>query len=410
MYNVNEEINKYGYFAKKEASTSSIKNKIECYDIEGYRYLSSIDNIRQNVLSKFHKSNPFTIYNIKLWLKSNFCELELLSTDFQGSGSKLLFKYKDGNYLVESSWNNISTGFKPSIFSKFNRYSLYNINLYFKNNNLDFEVLDEEFLGADKKMTFRDKEGYYYSYVLNNILKDNGHNIVHTGNEYSIRNIQLFIDKLGLKLTVLSEEYKGKDCNIKLYCPKHGEFETTWDTINKSSKSEVPTICRKCNFDNRKGEKNSNWNGGITEINDYLRKIIDSWKTDSFKLFDYKCSITKDKKDCIIHHLYSFSNIVKEIHELNNIDVKKCICDYTEQELDVLKDECLKLHYKYGLGVCLTKEIHKEFHKMYGYGNNTPEQFYEFYKTKTGINFLEDYPLLLQGVRDKLTSFCCMQN
>ena len=43
---------------------------------------------------------------------------------------------------------------------------------------------------------------------------------------------------------------------------------------------------------------------------------------------------------------------------------------------------CLELHYQYGLGVSLLESVHKEFHDLYGRGDNTPEQFEEFKKMK----------------------------
>jgi hypothetical protein len=58
------------------------------------------------------------------------------------------------------------------------------------------------------------------------------------------------------------------------------------------------------------------------------------------------------------------------------------ISQYTQDELDILSKKCLELHYKYGLGVCMTKPIHKEFHILYGLKNNTPEQYEEFKKNK----------------------------
>ena len=72
-----------------------------------------------------------------------------------------------------------------------------------------------------------------------------------------------------------------------------------------------------------------------------------------------------------------------EVHiDITQIELKDKISDYSDDEIIKLKDTCLELHYKYGLGVCLTKEIHEEFHKIYGYGNNTKEQFQEFLNNK----------------------------
>ena len=73
----------------------------------------------------------------------------------------------------------------------------------------------------------------------------------------------------------------------------------------------------------------------------------------------YTCvSCGKKIYDPIFHHLYSIN---------------------THKELACKIDN----------GVTLCKKCHRNFHNIYGYGNNTPAQFIDF--IKRGLDWLEDY-------------------
>jgi len=182
---------------------------------------------------------------------------------------------------------------------------------------------------------------------------------------------------------LITDNYVNSNQKLQYICKKHSNEiqEITYDSFSRGSG------CRFCGYekikDKQKGNKSRFWKGGITSLNIYLRKssFLNQWKIDSAKLSDFKCVITGNKFEAI-HHLYSFSNIVSET--LNNLNYPICvnIGDYSDKELRNIEEECLRLHYKYGMGVCLSKDLHIEFHKLYGKGNNTPEQFEEFKKMK----------------------------
>ena len=46
----------------------------------------------------------------------------------------------------------------------------------------------------------------------------------------------------------------------------------------------------------------------------------------------------------------------------------------------------IEIHYSHPLGVCLRRDIHIEFHRIYGNGHNTKEQFDEFVKNYKNNN------------------------
>jgi hypothetical protein len=108
-----------------------------------------------------------------------------------------------------------------------------------------------------------------------------------------------------------------------------------------------------------------------------LRRKLTQWKNDSLLNSDYKCVITGGNFDDI-HHLYGFDLILQSVIIETSLDIRSEISNYSENELILLENKCLEIHYRYPLGVCLREDVHKLFHDLYGYGNNTPEQFEEF--------------------------------
>lgn len=107
------------------------------------------------------------------------------------------------------------------------------------------------------------------------------------------------------------------------------------------------------------------------------------WKNDSFNLYNNKCDITNSSNKNIIHHHKNFSDIVKEVLNTLNLEIKYNLSEYSELDLKLIEKLSLELHYKYGLGICISQDEHKLFHKIYGKKNNTKEQYDEFKANRT---------------------------
>jgi hypothetical protein len=113
----------------------------------------------------------------------------------------------------------------------------------------------------------------------------------------------------------------------------------------------------------------------------YLRQYISGknsdWRKRSISASNGKCAVSGNKFDDV-HHLYGANLIIVEALKNLGITQKEDARDYSDEELNKILKEFLRLQNNYPLGVCLSSDVHKEFHSIYGFGNNTPEQFKEF--------------------------------
>lgn len=159
-------------------------------------------------------------------------------------------------------------------------------------------------------------------------------------------------------------------------------LEENWETM---SDGELAKLLNK----NRRSIKSRRWFLGLSRIGNheslsyeslqkYIRGNIGKWKSDSIKQCDYKCILT-GSKDFEVHHIYSFSFILNEMIEENDIILKDSFSDYTEEELSFIVQKFIKKQNEYPLGVCVRKDIHSLFHKEYG-KSVIPEMWYRFEK------------------------------
>lgn len=127
------------------------------------------------------------------------------------------------------------------------------------------------------------------------------------------------------------------------------------------------------------------------DINDYIRHNNTDWKRRSMEYCNYKCILT-GSSNFEIHHIYSFNLILKEAMQ-DNKWIDKDIKDYDEFELKNILNIFNEYQDKYPLGICISKNIHKLFHSIYGNRCNTIEQWDEFeqnYKNGLYITSITD--------------------
>jgi len=203
-----------------------------------------------------------------------------------------------------------------------------------------------------------------------------------TVSEKTTKKMLEFMDSISFKfISFEGDEFKFKS-KITYSCPK-GHIETR--PYPSLWRDKNCTICTKEENQIKYSKENaSNWQGGLTDLKTYLSKFIVQWKKDSMENSNYKCVIT-GKRFEDIHHVQSFNLLLKESLKELNFELKNTIGEYESDQITLLVNKLIEVHFRYPLGVALTKKWHNKFHKLYGMGDNTPDQWDDFIqKIKSG--------------------------
>lgn len=110
----------------------------------------------------------------------------------------------------------------------------------------------------------------------------------------------------------------------------------------------------------------------------YIRTRLIPWRDKIRELNNYTCSLTGIRTNIVVHHIRSFNLLFYEVIENLNFPIYDDISQYNQSQLDEFLNEFINVQENYKSYVCINEEIHKLFHKEYGYGDNTLEQWNEF--------------------------------
>ena len=310
---------------------NGLDKKYNLIDKDGYKYYVRLQGIiNQNKFPwKFHKSNPYSIYNIKNFIKINNIGVELLSDEYRNNTEKLIFRCKCGDIFYRSLLD----------FQK----SYYCNNCIIKERSMSEDVLKNrvERLGyifdkhlGNRLAEFHDSNGYKYRReVCNNF--NGSFDRFNPGNPFTIENIKNYIKLNNMSTTLVSKEYKRNNVDMDWKCNCGNLFKATWNEFLQEK-----TCCNDCVIKQNKIKINKNNKKQIIEFGYIpLFDYIDNFEKEKITIKDnenyfYYCWFNDLKQNKKPHKFgksnkYTIDNINTFLIE-NGKDDYKCISDFSE--------------------------------------------------------------------------------
>jgi hypothetical protein len=304
----------------EDFKTVRVKHKLT--DRDGYLYYIQLDGIlyTNDKPRPFSPKNPYTIDNIKNYIKINNIDCELLSNKYVNSTQNLQWKCSCGK-IFNCSWVKFSGGkHQCNDCSKLKCESIYSIEQV-KNMIKDksYKMIESSFTSFSNGFTAITNDGYYVVIDKGNIIKGNEPEIFHKHNPYTIQNINHYLELNNIKTKLLSTEYNNNTTPLQWKCQCGEVFSRNWRSFYHGE-GECIYCIRK-----RKGAKeridideikNTVSEMGLNIVDDISEKAITSSKfslidKDGYLYYTHWSSIKNKKypEKFLSSNIYSIQNI-----------------------------------------------------------------------------------------------------
>lgn len=224
-----------------------------CIDNEGYKYFITTNSLQsKSIPEKFNKFNPYTIDNVKLFLKLESNGSKLITKEYINSRMNLEITCEDCGKHIIKKWGSIINDKSFKCINCINnsndrKYLIDFIKKYFKEKGLC--VIDSEYKGNDVPLNCIDSNGYKVKISYSNLklnkypnvfsLKFNKDNYINNINQYfKNNNINC------VALYYLENEFISGYNVIICRCECGNEFKSSWGAI-KDGKIRCE-YCSKC--------------------------------------------------------------------------------------------------------------------------------------------------------------------
>lgn len=222
------------------------KTKITLINSEGYMFLMSVGDVLSgnNTLKPFSTLNPYTINNIKTYLKNNNYVNELISSEYNGFSKTLVFTCCECREEYEVTFNHFVNAKQIRCKKCAKKYGIdkrknnkEDVEEYFRKRGL---ILLDEYERNDKRMSVMDEYGFKSMISYTSLKTSDSIKYYSNSNPYSIYNIRHYIEMNSYNVELLSDKYTEGNLEFKCEC---GE---TFKTTFKSFRFQHKIRCDRC--------------------------------------------------------------------------------------------------------------------------------------------------------------------